>query len=196
MTVKHRNSSIELLKIIALFLCVLCHSLPLYKLEYTQALSGYLNLSSSTSEIQPFLLTVFSHLGQVGNAVFLVASAYFLQNSSKVKKEKIIQYVLDVFVVSILFLAGFIVLQHRIAFRFIVDSLAPTTIGFYWFITCYILLYAIHPWLNSVIENMRQETLFRVCMVFFFLYCGIGFVLGGVSSIILSLLVLLHTTSL
>ena len=179
MTVKQRNSSIELLKIIALFLCVLCHSLPLYKLEYTQALSGYLNLSAPTSDIQQFLLTVFSHLGQVGNAVFLVCSAYFLQNSSKVKKEKIIQYVLDVFVVSILFLVGFKAVHYRIAFRFIVDSLAPTTFGFYWFITCYILLYAIHPWLNSAIENMRQETLFLACIVFFFLYCGIAFVLGG-----------------
>lgn len=86
---KQRNSSIELLKIIALFFIVLCHSLPLYKLEGNIELTGYLNLRQGTSNVQQLLLIIFSHLGQIGNALFIVPSAYFLLDKNEVKKIKL-----------------------------------------------------------------------------------------------------------
>ena len=175
---KGRNSSIELLKIIALFFIVLCHSLPIYRFEGVQELAGYLDLSKTTSDVQQISLVFFSYLGQIGNALFIVPSAYFLLESSAVKKEKIVQYVLDTHVISALFLILFLVIRRHIPSNFIINSLAPTTYYFYWFVTCYILLYAIHPWLNIIIEKIDKKSLFFSCVWMFILYCGVSFILG------------------
>ena len=70
-----RNSNIELLKIIAIFFIVLCHSLPLYKYAGVDELAGYWDLTGSISNINQVFLIFFSHLGQIGNALFIVSSA-------------------------------------------------------------------------------------------------------------------------
>lgn len=176
---KQRNSAIELMKIIALFFVVLCHSLPLYKLGGTTELTGYLNLREGATNIQQIILIIYSHLGQIGNALFLVPSAYFLLDSNDVNKNKIVQFIADTFIVSVVFLALFIIIKGNIPISFIITSLFPTTFGFYWFITCYILLYSIHPWLNTVINKLEKKQLFITCVTFFILYCGISFVLDG-----------------
>ncbi len=154
---KQRNSSIELMKIIALFFVVLCHSLPLYKIEGIQELTGYLDLSRSTISLQQLLLIVFSHLGQVGNALFIVPSAYFLLDNDEVKKEKVIQYILDTFIASIVYLVIILLSHGMISIKLLISSIFPITFNFYWFITCYILLYLIHPWLNTTIEDKKDK---------------------------------------
>lgn len=176
---KQRNSSIELMKIIALFLVVLCHSLPLYRLGGSTELDGFLNLRQSTSILQELVLVIFSHLGQVGNALFIVPSVYFLLDNNEVKKNKIIQYIMDTFIVSIIYLAIFSLIYGKLPITFIVSSLLPITFNFYWFITCYILLYAIHPWLNIVIKNLEKKQLFVTNFWLFFLYCIVSFALDG-----------------
>lgn len=176
---KQRNSSIELMKIIALFLVVLCHSLPLYKFGGSTELDGFLNLRQSTTILQELVLIIFSHLGQVGNALFIVPSAYFLLDSNEVKKNKIIQYIMDTFIVSVIYLVIFSVIYGKLPITYIISSLLPTTFNFYWFITCYILLYAVHPWLNIVIKNLGKKQLFTANICLLFLYCVVSFVLNG-----------------
>lgn len=176
---KQRNSSIELMKIIALFLVVLCHSLPLYKLGGSTELDGFLNLRQSTSNLQQLVLIIFSHLGQVGNALFIVPSVYYLLDSNEVKKNKIIQYIMDTLIISVIYLVIFSVIHGKLPITFIVSSLLPITFNFYWFITCYILLYAIHPWLNIIIKNLEKKQLFVADICMFFLYCVVSFALDG-----------------
>ena len=176
---KQRNSSIEFLKIIALFFIVLCHSLPLYKLSGTTELDGYINLRQSTSSIQSIILILFSHLGQVGNALFIVSSAFFLLENKTVKKEKIVQYVLDTLIVSLIYFGVFGIVKGELPLAFIANSLFPITLNFYWFITCYIILYAIHPWLNCIIEKLEKRQLFFTNFCFFILYCIISYALDG-----------------
>ena len=177
---KHqRNSSIEFLKVIALFLVVLCHSIPLYRYGGTTELRGYINLGQSTTSLQTLVLIVFSHLGQVGNALFLVPSAFFLLDSDRVKKEKIAQFIIDTFCVSAIYLIIFIVIKGNLPLSYIVSSVLPITFNFYWFITCYIILYAIHPWLNQIIRKLEKAQLFSACLCMFVLYCVISYVLNG-----------------
>lgn len=177
---KHkRNSSIELLKIVALFFVVLCHSIPLYKYGGATELDGYINLGQSTSSLQTLVLIVFSHLGQVGNALFIVPSAFFLLDSDRVKKEKIVQFIIDTFCVSVIYLIIFIVIKGNLPLSYITSSVLPITFNFYWFITCYIILYAIHPWLNQIIRKLEKTQLFSACLCMFVLYCLISYVLNG-----------------
>ena len=174
-----RNSSIELLKVIALFFVVLCHSLPLYKFEGSTELEGFLNLRQSTGNFNQLLLIIFSHLGQVGNALFIVPSAFFLLDNNEVKKSKIVQYIIDTFIISIIYLVVFIIIKSKLPLVFIISALLPITFNFYWFITCYILLYAIHPWLNNIIKKLEKKQLFMANLCMFLLYCVISFTLDG-----------------
>ena len=176
---KQRNSSIEMMKIFSLFLIVLCHSVPLYKYAGLQELAGYWDLTKPTLDLQGIALIIYSHLGQIGNALFIVPSCYFLLENNIVKKDKIALYVLDTFVISIVYLAVFEILCGRVPSHYVICSLAPTTFGCYWFITCYIMLYAVHPWLNYAIEKMERKSLFIACVWMFLLYNCINFALGG-----------------
>lgn len=179
-----RNSSIELLKIIALFFVVLCHSLPLYRIGGSAELDGFLNLRQSTENLQQLLLIIFSHLGQVGNALFIVPSVFFLMENNEVKKNKIVQYIIDTFIVSVVYLIIFTIAKFELPLTFIVGALLPITFNFYWFITCYILLYAIHPWLNNIIRKLEKKQLFTANLCMFFLYCVISFALGASTTIL------------
>lgn len=159
---------------------VLCHSIPLYKLQGSIELSGYIDLKQGTANIEELFLIVCSHVGQIGNALFIVPSAYFLLNSNEVRKNKIVQFVLDTFIVSVCYLLVFaILLEDRLPVRFVVNALFPTTSLFYWFVTCYILIYAVHPWLNLIVKKLERKQLFTTNLCLFVLYCCISFALGG-----------------
>lgn len=58
----------------------------------------------------------------------------------------------------------------------LIQSLFPTTLGNNWYITCYLLLYAIFPLLNLVIERMDRKTHLAYSLAFFVLYYLISFV--------------------
>ena len=72
-----RKSSIELLKIIAMFFVVISHVTQ--TLGNNMALNSagepwYLvNLFNATADVQTFILIVFRHLGQLGNKYFFPA---------------------------------------------------------------------------------------------------------------------------
>lgn len=64
---KMRNSSIELLKIIALILIVISHSVPFY--GNTESIA-YIELGIATKDMTVFILNLLKCCGQVGNILF------------------------------------------------------------------------------------------------------------------------------
>ena len=79
---KIRNSAIELLKLFAMFLIILSHSMP----KYDQTLVGYVDIVHATDNIQNLVLIVFNYLGQLGNAIFVICSSWFLIGGDKTQK--------------------------------------------------------------------------------------------------------------
>lgn len=102
--IKGRNSAIELLKVIAVLAIICSHSVipPARKLDYVQ----FINLKMTTSDIKFFISALFICLGQWGNAVFIVCSAWFLLDSKKVKWKKAINMIMDTFVISSIICIG------------------------------------------------------------------------------------------
>lgn len=74
-----RNSSIELLKIVAMFLIVISHSIPRYG---TPDGIYCLDLNTAIPEIKGFVINLFHYCGDIGNALFLCSSAYFLSSEN------------------------------------------------------------------------------------------------------------------
>ena len=166
---KNRNSSFELLKIIAIFFICLSSSLP-YGAMYQGGYEGvYVNLNSVsdvTTAEGGVLLTLFRWLGQVGDTLFLMCSAWFLSNSKKAKSSKYLKLVLDSFVISII---GFFIASLFItpSVKEILRSIFPIMFENNWFVGCYIIYYVIHPLLNNAVRDFekRQYTIFVTVLV-------------------------------
>lgn len=168
-----RQSGIELLKIIAMFMIVLSHAAQ--SLGGTQV--GFIDLSLSTYNPQYLGVFFFRCLGSLGNLMFLIPSVWFLLNAKKVKINKIAGMIADVFFVSIIILIVYIyVIGRAPTAEEVIRSFFPTIYANNWYVTCYLLLYAIFPFLNSVIEHIDQKTHLVYGTAFFVLYCLINFV--------------------
>lgn len=169
-----RKSGIELLKIIAMFLIVIHHCVYTIRNSENFILNN-ININRPTTNISIFIAQFFSYFGGLGNAVFLISSAWFLVDSNSTKLNKIAQMLLNVYVISVIILSIFFLGKVVIlSVEDILKSLFPTTFQNNWYITCYLLLYAIYPLLNIVINKLTQKQHLVYCSVFFILYLCLG----------------------
>lgn len=174
-----RDSGIELLKIFAIFVIVINHTVQSLTNEaYNIPNNGFvIDISRATTNIQCILLLIFRHFGVLGNSVFFICSAWFLLKSKNWNKEKWLFMVIEIWVVSIvIFIITYIILHGNISIGIIISSLFPTTFGNNWYMTCYLLFYPIHPILNSIVNMMNQRQLFRSTLVMVFLYVFMNFI--------------------
>lgn len=166
---KYRNSSLEFLKIFSLFIICISHCFMSNGIDY--------NVSSSNIYV---IIGMFCRCcGQIGNMFFVVSSAYFLLDSKVAKSDKIIQIIVDTFLISILILVPFILFNNSVSFNDVVKQFFPISFKNNWFINCYLLLYCIHPFLNKIICNLNYTKHFRICLIMFLLFSCIQFVLDG-----------------
>ena len=174
-----RDSGIELLKIFAIFVIVINHTVQSLTNEaYNIPNNGFvIDISRATTNIQCILLQIFRHFGVLGNSVFFICSAWFLLKSKNWNKKKWLFMVIEIWVVSIvIFIITYIILHGNISIGIVISSLFPTTFGNNWYMTCYLLFYPIHPILNSIVNMMNQRQLFRSTLVMVFLYVFMNFI--------------------
>lgn len=96
---RKRDSGIELLKILAIFIIVIGHVVQ--TLGTNPEITGYpagtfIDLSKATMNIDVFILQNMRYLGLIGNAIFFICSAWFLCDDYKVSKKKIISMCVDI----------------------------------------------------------------------------------------------------
>lgn len=152
-----RKSNIELYKIIALILITIGHCIT----------STYYPLDNSNTDIFMVGLSALRYLGTLGNDIFIICTAYFLIDSdSKPNKKKIVNIVIDTFVISIIWLVPMFLLGFKLGKKEMIGEFFPLTFNNNWFITCYILLYLLYPLLNLVAKTIRQKNLFRLIVNF------------------------------
>jgi hypothetical protein len=82
---RERNYGIDLLKIIAMILIVLSHSVPKYGDPTTVR---YIDFSKASRDIQEQLMMLFIYGGQIGNCIFIVCSSHLMINSNKINVKK------------------------------------------------------------------------------------------------------------
>ena len=88
---KARNSSIELLKLISMFVIVITHSLP----KYGDLAAPYvIDINTTVVGLQYTFVYLIMDLGYIGLSIFTICSAYFLVDSKKLSREKIWMMVL------------------------------------------------------------------------------------------------------
>ena len=141
---KPRQSNLELLRIIAMFLIVMhhfaCHGL----------FDGF---SSPLNEIMVKFMVVG---GKVGVNIFVLISGYFMINS-KFKLSKLLMILLQTTVYAF-FIYIIFVISGGAAFDFgeLVLSLLPL-LNQYWFVTAYLAMYILAPYMNILIAHITRR---------------------------------------
>ena len=172
-----RESGIELLKIIAIFLIVVNHVIQSLT-EVSTALPNadyVINITSNTTSIQTLLIAILRSTGCIGNDIFVICSAWFLIDSRRCDKRKVSFLVCNVWTVSVLILLVTLALGCHPDRDTILKQLFPTSNGNNWFITCYILLFLIHPLLNKVIDSLDRRRLLSIACLMVFLYAIVNY---------------------
>lgn len=144
-TAKNRNSSFELIKVIAIVCIVICHSIPAEKIEYHYA----------TSDPWLFLVMIFRQLGSVGNAIFMAASTWFLVDSDKINLRKMKQMIADNQMISLICLAAMCVGGYHLTLKIAIKQVFPFLFGTLWYITCYVLYYCLHGFANRGLRGVK-----------------------------------------
>lgn len=173
-----RDSGVELLKIIAVILIVISHVVLtlITENEYIPYSDYLLDCTHATTNVTVLLLAVMRHFGALGNWIFFVASAWFLLDSTKASGKKMMEMLLDIWVISVLFLGITLLLRGEVSGKLFIFSLFPTLFANNWYLTCYLLFYPIHPYLNRLIAAMTQKEHLKVVSVLAVLYIGFNFI--------------------
>lgn len=165
-----RNSKIERLRIVAMFMIVTSH--------YAHAFE-YIKVSNTFNYI---FSKAFTSFGQIGVGLFLLISAYFMIGSSH-KRRKIYQLHLHVLFWSICILAIFMIFQREyINVKMLLKSLFPVLFVNYWYFTTYYLLFVISPYFDMIIDRLEDQTQYKKFLGILFVFSSLTRVIPGAFS--------------
>lgn len=142
-----RLNNVELLRILSMLMV-----LTLHYLSFGGFLPKYTTFSFSSMAIW-----FFESLSFVAVNCYVLISGYFLIKS-KFKLEKLFQLCLEVLFYSI-FIYAIMIIFGKVNFSIssFAKSFLPVFLGNYWFVTCYVMLYVLSPFINKLILNLSKE---------------------------------------
>ena len=149
---KGRNSSIELLRIIAMFM-ILMHHFVVH--------NGYdvLNLSLGPERI--FFQLVMQGGGKVGVVIFFSISAWFFLDREQTIKSNLKRVWImerELLFYSLILVAFYLVFDRAdLGAKLMVRSFAPLSTGVWWYATAYAIFLALLPFLSKGLKALGRE---------------------------------------
>lgn len=154
-----RCSNLELLRIICILIIILSH----------YSVHGDFNINAASIPMNKFFIQS-SGLGEIGVDCFIFISGYFLVNSSFHLK-KLLKLELEVLFYSIGIAILYYIIGHgKMEMKEMLKAFLPTISGQYWFMSAYILLYMLSPFINLLIKSLSQKMHLLFIMVLFAIY--------------------------
>lgn len=104
---RERNTSTELLKIIAMFMIVISHLAQTYgTLHNNLAINPefFYDSKIASTNVNNIIILLMRNLGAIGNNIFFICTAWFLVDRKKSNKKKVIEMISDVWIINIVFL--------------------------------------------------------------------------------------------
>lgn len=142
---KHRNSSIELLRIISILLIIFHHYV-------VHGFAGVENISM----INQYILGLFSLGGKLGVTCFILISGYYMIYS-KFTVKKCFRIMLEVWIYSFILGMIYFIMTKSISMKAFLQVIFPIGTSEYWFMTDYLILMIISPILNTIITQLEQS---------------------------------------
>ena len=142
---KQRNSNIELLRIIAMFMIIASH--------YPHGLSGT-DLGYGANR---YFYSIFTAFGQVGVGIFLLIMGYFMIDQ-KMTLKRFLRLYLDVICYSIVVFVLFAAFGRQyITLKLILKSFLPLLYVNWWYFTTYVIIMLFSPWLNKMLKSLEID---------------------------------------
>lgn len=170
-----RESGIELLKILSLFIIIICHVYSTFTTAINPASNVAFFDETLFSPIEYFIYQIFITFGYIGNMIFFVCSSWFLIESKHNKLEKIISIWLNTLIISILFLIIYYLLGYKVTTDILIKCLFPIINENNWYITAYIMFYAIYPFVNIVLDKLDKKKHLFISITLFLMYFVIDY---------------------
>ncbi len=160
-----RQSGVDLLRIIAVLLICLFHA--------NQTACGLVDVDSLEFFIKgaSFFL---SQLGQIGNMLFVICSAFFLCDSRRSRSEKALGILLDSTVISVFVLIGFLIGGYSFNLSEVFMHIFPDIFGNVWFVPCYVLYYFFAPIIGMGLKKLGRKVHLAYCLCVLIVYCGLA----------------------
>ena len=140
---KQRNYSLDLLRVIAILMIIIFH--VCYK-----AL-----IFNNLSEFNKLIVAFFLHFGEIGVNLFMLITGFFLYKSNSSKTTKIIRLIYDIILCVIV----------KGSYAVTLSTFFPTSLGYFWYVTCYICILIFSPYLNLLIKNLEQKDYRRLLII-------------------------------
>ena len=146
-----RDSSLELLRIVAM-LMIIAHHFACHGGFYFHANSIMLNR----------LWHKFIFMGgSLGNDIFVMLSGYFLINSKVLNLRRLFNLWARIFFYSVIIYSLFLTVGHeKLSLKTALDVLMPLTRNYnrqWWFASIYLMMYLVHPYINRLIHTFTRE---------------------------------------
>lgn len=161
-----RLSNFELLRIIAMYLIVLHHSV----------VHGVCDVTKNFNMINDHPLNgsiayTLGSGGEVGVYIFVLITGYFMINSH-ISLAKLVKLWLPIFFWS---LSLYVIFNYRsISILGLFKTILPITFGQYWFMTTYVFMYLLIPFLNKGVDYINSKT-----RLWYFLILGCLLIISG-----------------
>lgn len=153
-----RNVGLDLLRLLAMFMVVLLH---------VNNWGGL--LKNTTFQINFLSIYFFESFSIVAVNCFILISGFFLIKQN-FRLNKLISLILEVCAYSWLCFMVALIIKTPMDIKTVIRGLFTITTGFHWFITCYIILYILFPFINKFIYSLSliQKHIFAVILLFLF----------------------------
>lgn len=148
-----RNSSFELLRIIAILFIIFHHF----------AMHGLFDFSIYDSNsaliiINSTWIDLLSQLGKIGVNLFMLISGYFLCSRNNFKFKKLLSMVIEMVIFATIFGISLLIYKHQkpefVNFELM---LFPLGTRLWWFMTAYLILYIFSPFINRALSKTSQQ---------------------------------------
>ena len=156
-----RNLSIEILRILSMFLIVLYHTLCGFSVQK--------NINNCCFEYE-LSINFILFLVQIAVNIYVLISGYFLVNLNFKINKLIILWLEVVFYSFIIKLVAMFFGIINFSIISLLSCFIPIFTGRYWFVTIYFGLYLLSPFINILVRslNQRQHTVLNLMLFFLF----------------------------
>lgn len=149
---QQRNSAFEILRIIAIIFIIAHHFAVHGGFDFSLFDNTGLILANT------YWIRFIEQLGKVGVNLFVLISAFFLVDSSRFRIKKIFAILIEMLLFSILIgLIFYFVYSKDFSISLLVRFFFPVGNETWWFMTYYLIMYFLSPFLNKGIKAMNKK---------------------------------------
>ncbi|HFK5529493.1 TPA: acyltransferase family protein [Elizabethkingia anophelis] len=164
-----RDNNVELLRIVLMFMIVILHMIS-HGLGFIPSLIN----NTKNIHINGFHFFLFNFT-IIGVNSFVLISGYYGINY---KKESLIAIWKQALMSSLLILILYYLIEGKAPIRFIVQSFIPILSNYWWYLSTYVLLFILSPFINKSIEKLDQKEFTFLIIMLFLCNCLGGYFFG------------------